>query len=89
MFRLIVVLSLILFFFGLLIQCKSAKEGYTNAAIRVRQREIYEERMRQQKFLEEKFKRHRKNQSPATRRKMKKELKAMRREIKRKKRKYG
>ncbi|MEN9303720.1 MAG: hypothetical protein RL264_2149 [Bacteroidota bacterium] len=89
MFRLIVIFLGILFIVGSLIRCKSAKAGYTNAALRVRQREIYEERMRQQKFLEKKFKRHRKNQAPATRRKMKKELKAMRREIKRKKRQYG
>jgi hypothetical protein len=80
-------LLFLLFLTEIIFSCQSARDGYTNSAIRIRQNELNAERKKQLKYKEMRYKQHRKNQSPAVRKKMKKELRAMRKEIRRLKRK--
>ncbi len=80
-------LLFLVFLTEIVISCQSAKDGYTNSALRIRQNELNAERKKQLKYKQMRFKQHRKNQSPAVRKKMRKELRLMRKEIRRLKRK--
>jgi len=80
-------LLFLVFLTEIVISCQSAKDGYTNSALRIRQNELNAERKKQLKYKQMRFKQHRKNQSPAVRKKMRKELRLMRKEIRKLKRK--
>ena len=66
--------------------CKSNRKAYSNSAKRTMQKELRHEEKRKRKAIEKRYKDHIKHQSPAMRKLMKKKLRALRKELRRKRR---
>ena len=66
--------------------CKSNRKAYSNSAKRTMQKELRKEQKHKRKAIEKRYKDHIKHQSPAMRKLIKKKLRALRKELRKRRR---
>ncbi len=82
----IVILGLVFISFFYTYSCSSGNKAYSKSARWERQAELNKDYRRRKKYLEKRFKMHRKNQSPQVRKILKKELRQLKKELRRQRR---